>query len=265
MSVLKFIKRKDSKPHNDIPLDIILNSLTDAVLVIDHKLCIQYVNTCWEKITGVTKQHAQNLPFSEYLHPEDHVAWYEKVKKVSRYGEPAQFFLRLLKKNNDICWCEIRLQPLKPGKKFPLTATLCDVTTHIRNNDIMAANHRNLSGLLNRMPCMLYRGRNDTRWTMDYVSDGCKQLTGYTSEQLINQPKLSIGALIHPEDMTRVWETVQEALQQHTCFELTYRLMDADGNYQQVIEKGTGIYSSNGEVLSIEGFILTLNHINSNI
>lgn len=265
MSVLKFFKHKDNKTYNDIPLNNILNSLTDAVLVIDNKLCIQYVNTYWEQITGVTKQHAQNSLFSEYLHPEDHAVWYEAVEKVSGDGETAQFYLRLLQKNNDICWCEIRLQPLKPGKKFPLTATLCDVTIQIRSNDIMAANHRNLSGLLNRMPCMLYRGRNDTRWTMEYVSDGCKQLTGYTSEQLINQPKLSIGALIHPEDMARVWETVQEALQQHTCFELTYRLMDADGNYQQVIEKGTGIYSSSGEVLSIEGFIFTLNRISPDI
>ncbi len=258
MSVLGFINRKPNRISEDASLNKVLDSLSDVVMVIDHDLCISYVNTCWEILTSVKKNRAQGSLFSGYLHPEDHIAWHEAARNVSESGEAVQLWLRLLTKDNGICWCEVRLQPLSSDHAFPLTATLCDITSQVQHDKIMAANNRNLSGLLNRMPAMLYRGRNDTRWTMEYISDGCTELTGYTRDQLLNQPQLSIGALIHPEDAGRVWETVQESLQQHQCFELNYRLMHADGDYRHVTEKGTGIYSITGAVLSIEGVILNL-------
>ncbi|SEQ09496.1 PAS domain S-box-containing protein [Amphritea atlantica] len=256
MTVLRLFRRT---PSADLPaLSEVLNSLGDAVLVFNSDLQISYVNACWKNLTGYTSKEATNTCFSDYIHPEELQNWIDITRKVSREGDSQFLWFRLIRKDSEVRWCEIRLQPLRSGDPFPLTATLCDITPQVREDEISKASHRSLSGLVNRIPGMLYRGRNDTRWTMEYVSEGCQELTGYNRDQLLNQTQLSIGGLIHPNDAGRVWETVQQALQQHRCFELYYQILHADGQYRQVYEKGQGIYSSTGAVLGVEGIILNI-------
>ncbi len=256
MTVLNLFRRT---PRPELPdLIEVLDSLGDAVLVFNSHLEISYVNACWKTLTGYTSREATDRCFSDYIHPEDMKNWIEITRKVSRSRESHLLWFRLIRKDSEVRWCEIRLQPLNKERGFPLSATLCDITPQVRNDEISKASHRSLSGLVNRMPGMLYRGRNDTRWTMEYVSEGCLEITGYNRDQLLNQTQLSIGGLIHPDDADRVWETVQNALQQHRCFELYYQILHADGQYRQVYEKGQGIYSSTGAVLGVEGIILNI-------
>lgn len=256
MTVLNLFRRT---PKTELPaLTEVLDSLGDAVLVFNSRLQINYVNACWKTLTGYTHKEATDTCFSDYIHPEDLKNWIDITRQVSHGGKSQYLWFRLIRKDSEVRWCEIRLQPLRAGQPFPLTATLCDITPQVRDDEISKASHRSLSGLVNRIPGMIYRGRNDTRWTMEYVSEGCKELTGYDRDQLLNQPQLSIGGLIHPNDAGRVWETVQRSLQQHRCFELYYQLLHADGLFRQVYEKGQGIYSSTGAVLGVEGIILNI-------
>ena len=256
MTVLNLFRRPAKTEQPD--LSELLDSLGDAVLVFNSLLEIKYVNACWKTLTGYSSKEAIHSSFSDYIHPEDLKNWIEVTQQISHTQDSQCIWFRLIRKDSEVRWCEIRLQPLKSDRPFPLTATLCDITPQVRNDEISKASHRSLSGLVNRIPGMLYRGRNDTRWTMEYISEGCLDLTGYSRDQLLNQTQLSIGGLIHPNDAVRVWETVQQALQQHRCFELYYQILHADGQYRQVYEKGQGIYSSTGAVLGIEGIILNI-------
>ena len=256
MTVLNLFRRPPRTEQPELP--DLLDSLGDAVLVFNSQLEINYVNACWKTLTGYSNKEAIHSCFSDYIHPEDLKNWIEITQQASRSQKNQGLWFRLIRKDSEVRWCEIRLQRLKSDRPFPLTATLCDITPQVRNDEISKASHRSLSGLVNRIPGMLYRGRNDTRWTMEYISEGCLDLTGYSRDQLLNQTQLSIGGLIHPNDAVRVWETVQQALQQHRCFELYYQILHADGQYRQVYEKGQGIYSSTGAVLGVEGVILNI-------
>ncbi|WNW10570.1 LuxR C-terminal-related transcriptional regulator [Pseudomonas sp. DTU_2021_1001937_2_SI_NGA_ILE_001] len=112
-----------------------------------------------------------------------------------------------------------------------------------------------VAGLINDLPVLVYRGDNARAWYMDYVSEGCLQLTGYPAEYLTRDPEHSFGSLILAEYADYVWYCVQCALLKREPFQLRYRICCADGRIKEVCETGVGVYSANGEVLGVEGAI----------
>jgi PAS domain S-box-containing protein len=112
---------------------------------------------------------------------------------------------------------------------------------------------RRLATLLSNLPGMAYRCRNDSNWTMEFVSDGCVALTGYPAADLVSGA-VPYNSLIHPNDRERVWNEVQDALQQGLPFRFTYRIRSAHGRETWVWEQGVGVYSG-GELEALEGFI----------
>lgn len=116
-------------------------------------------------------------------------------------------------------------------------------------------NQRVLSALLGNLPGMAYRCRNDRSWTMTFVSQGCMDLTGYQPNELIENSQAAYGDLIHPEDRARVWQHIQASLENRERFQVTYRIIAADGRQKWVWEQGTGIFSEDGDVLALEGIV----------
>ncbi|MGD2066977.1 MAG: PAS domain S-box protein, partial [Candidatus Bathyarchaeota archaeon] len=104
-------------------------------------------------------------------------------------------------------------------------------------------NQRSMSTLLSNLPGMAYRCRNDRYWTMEYLSDGCLDLTGYPALDLIDNHKLSYDKLIYQGDREQVWQSVQDALKKKESFRLLYRIVTAKGKLKWVWEKGRGIFS----------------------
>ncbi len=120
----------------------------------------------------------------------------------------------------------------------------------------LAVGPQDLGNLLDDLPLMLYRCRNDPHWSMAYVSGGCLALTGYSPAQLVGSRRLSWNSLIHPADRQRVWLAVQRGLQEGRAFSVDYRLLCADGSERPVQERGCGIYAGSGEVLELEGVVM---------
>ena len=109
--------------------------------------------------------------------------------------------------------------------------------------------------LMNNLPGMAYRCHNDPGWTMEFVSEGSFNLTGYQPADLIGNQTIAYGQLMHPDDRASVWEDVQLALKEKRPFQLAYRITTAAGEEKWVWEKGRGVFSADGELLALEGFI----------
>ena len=114
---------------------------------------------------------------------------------------------------------------------------------------------RLVSTLMKNFPGMIYRCRYDHLWTMLDVSDGCMNLTGYAPHDLIGNRLLAYNDIIHPEDTEMVWKHVEEAVVRQVPYQMQYRIRTASGQEKWVWEQGTGVYTDEGEVLALEGFI----------
>lgn len=113
---------------------------------------------------------------------------------------------------------------------------------------------RMLTTLMSNLPGMAYRCRNDRQRTMEFVSDGCLELTGRPSPELLHNSAISYADLIHPDDRDRVWSEIQQETEKGTPFRLTYRI-NAGSETKWVWEHGQGIFDASGKLLALEGFI----------
>lgn len=124
-----------------------------------------------------------------------------------------------------------------------------------RAESALRESERRLATLLSNLPGMAYRCRNDSLWSMQFVSEGCKSLTGYDAVDLIDNHLVSWDQIVHPEDRSRVHREVQQAIEQQRPFEIVYRIQTASSEEKWVWERGVGLVEDRGEVLFIEGFI----------
>jgi len=113
---------------------------------------------------------------------------------------------------------------------------------------------RMVSTLLANLPGMAYRCRVGKRWTMEFVSEGCQELTGYAPSSLLMNKTVSYAELIHPEDLASLRSEVDAAIAEHRKFQLTYRIRTASGVEKWVSEQGVAISNAGGAVTWIEGF-----------
>lgn len=255
MTILKWPSRSKRVQPSEQQLWQLFNSLNDVVIAFDQHHRILTVNECWQSITGIPVSEALDNLLTEFLHPED-VSGCELLFKKLQPGKSELIWFRLLHTSGEIRWCEMRIQSINNDTLYPLSATLCDITPQIRNEQIREASHRSLQSLIKRLPAMLYRSRNNHSWTMEYVSDGCELLTGYPAEELLNQSQICLGSIIHADDAEAVWDNVQIALQTRSSFDLNYRILQKDGSAIQVKDRGRGLYSDSGMVLGVEGIIM---------
>lgn len=108
--------------------------------------------------------------------------------------------------------------------------------------------------LLSNLPGPVYRCHNDADFTMEFISDGIEELSGYRAEEF-QQHRRHFGRMIHRDDQERVWTTIQNAVKEDVPFEMTYRIQTRSGEEKWVWERGQGIRDTQGRLQALEGFI----------
>jgi PAS domain S-box-containing protein len=117
----------------------------------------------------------------------------------------------------------------------------------------LVESQRILSAFVKNFPGMVYRCKGGADCSLDFVSPGAVELTGYSIEQLKEKRKLS--DLILEEDRETIGSEIQSALTGKRPFKLIYRIRTADGRIKWVWEQGLGVYSQDGELTEIEGIV----------
>ncbi len=117
---------------------------------------------------------------------------------------------------------------------------------------------RSKSVLLSHLPGFAYRCNYDRDWTMQYVSAGCYDLTGYPPESLLYNRDLSYNELISPEYHDVLWNEWERVLAAGQPFKYEYEIITAAGEKKWVLEMGQGIYNDAGEVEALEGIVFDI-------
>ncbi|MDQ8022653.1 MAG: EAL domain-containing protein [Moraxellaceae bacterium] len=128
-----------------------------------------------------------------------------------------------------------------------LAGTAGDARMGVDHQRMLSTLERNLDG-------MVFRCSIDAHWTMQYVSEGCRALTGYSGDALVGNREISYEAITHPEDRNTVREQIEAALSAGDRYRVEYRISHRDGGVRWVVERGTQVRDEHGQMV-LEGFV----------
>ena len=237
---------------------LILDRLEEIVFQLSAEGKVTFLNPAWENLIEFKVQDCLNKSILDFFHPEDRPMIEARLDSLTQ-GKRATCTLeaRLLSVHGSPNWIVMRAKTTSAsaGERTSVIGTMTNIQNNKDAEASLLASRQASNSLLSHIPALVYRGRNDRFWTFEYVSDGCIDLTGYDPQDFLNSNYLNFNLIIHPDDRSGVWESVNEQLGLNEKFKLIYRIVTRKGETKLVQEYGRGIFSSTGELLALEGFI----------
>jgi PAS domain S-box-containing protein len=212
------------------------------------------INPMFEQILDRTGAELAKLTWAEITHPDDLAADLELFKKFKN-GEIEGYSLekRFIRPDGTYVWTNMRISKLTglPDSDDLHLCLLEDISER-------KAAERSRSILLQYLPGLAYKCKFDRDGTMQYVSDGCRRLTGYEASSFIDNRELAFNDIITTEYRDLLWAEWSRCIPMHLPYKCEYEITTRDGEKKWVLEMGEGIYDENGEVEQLEGIILDI-------
>ncbi len=215
-----------------------------------------YVNKAAVELTGYTAEELLSINFWDIVHP-DHRELIRERGLARQRGEnvPNRYEFKIVRKDGTVRWVDFSATKIDWYGSPAGMGTIIDITERKQAEEQLKERERTYHTLLNNIPGFAYRCLNDKDWTMAFISDGCKSITGYKADDFINNATIAFNDIIHPQYRDLLWNLWQEKLPKREVFEYEYPIITKNGEERWVWERGRGIYNDQGTLLYLEGFI----------
>ena len=240
-------------------LQAVLDTAVDGIIAINEHGIIESYNPAAERIFGYSREEvtgqnvAMLMPEPDRSQHQKYVENYLRTGKAKIIGKGRETIGQ--RKDGSKFPLELAISEVRSGERCVFTGIVRDITERKRAEAELRESQRVLNTLMSNLPGMAYRCRHDEDWTMEFVSEGCLALIGYSPDELLLNDKISFGQCIHPDDRDAVSNGIEIAIQEKKSFELVYRLVTARRETKWVWEQGRGIFAPDGELVALEGFI----------
>ena len=232
-----------------------------GIATMSSKRQMSRVNPSFIAIVERTNQEQVGKNWRFMTHPDDlkreEVLFNAFLKKeINQY----EIEKRLMGKDGQYFWVRVKISSLdlSDSEDFSYICLIEDISEHKKISEALFETERSKSVLLSHIPGLAYRCKNDEQWTMEFVSDGCLELTGYEPDELINNRVISFKEIIdtqYREVLRKQWEQV---LGKHENFRAEYQIITKSNEVKWVLELAQGIYDQKGNVIALEGIVIDI-------
>jgi len=143
----------------------------------------------------------------------------------------------------------------KEGRVIGAIETLEDITDEKIDKQRLIENERKYRDLYENIPGTVYRCLNDSNWSMVSVSRAIKDLCGYDAEEFLDNNKVSLEKITHPEDRVKVRKEFIIATEKDQLYEIDYRIISKNGDVHWVHDRGQAVRDDQGKIKYIDGLL----------
>lgn len=219
----------------------------------------QQGNTSFESFSGISLDEfcLQVLRNSEEVVQtvKERYATVIKTLKPVQYESQTELF------NGQILTLEVTLSPVldQEGHCTHIVDITRDVTSRKKAEDSLKKANKMLSTLISNLPGVVFRCKGDQAWSVEFLSAGFKDMTGYDPEPFYDaKTGISWEKITHEDDISRTNRVIQQAFAEKEPYQITYRMKHASGRTRWIWEQGREVYGDQEEVIWREGFMLDI-------
>ncbi|MGL5064967.1 MAG: PAS domain-containing sensor histidine kinase [Microcoleus sp.] len=244
---LRLSEEKFSKAFRSSPDPMTITTFVDGEFIEVNDSFLAAIGYSREEVIG------QTVPeLNIWLNPEDRLDFWQNLQQQGAIrNQECEFRM----KSGSVAVFLMSAESIDLDGQLCILAVMTDITDRKRAEEALRESQRALSTLMSNLPGMAYRFRNDPDRSMEFVSEGCYKLAGYSPEEFIETRQVSIAKLTHPDDRDILWNAVQVALEENRPYQLTYRITAKNGELKWVWEQGLGVLSDSGDLIALEGLI----------
>ncbi|MGD1944587.1 MAG: adenylate/guanylate cyclase domain-containing protein [Leptolyngbyaceae cyanobacterium] len=179
------------------------------------------------------------------------------LQRLHSQGAVFEFESQVYRADGQVIWVSenVRAVTSDRGVVQYYEGTVADITQRRQAQEALRESQRTLATLLGNLAGMAYRHYCDANWTLEFVSDGCYELTGYTPADLLGPEAFPFEQLIHPDDRDYVKGELRRALPTGSPFQMTYRILTTGEQEKWVLEKGVPVSEPTAQPAVVEGFL----------
>ncbi len=234
----------------------LVETMSEGLGIRDENGVIIYVNERHCEILGYDRDEIIGRPVTDFL-DEDNLRIMEEQMRMRKEGGSNSYEVAYIRKDGSRVQTITSAVPVydTEGHYKGAYAVVLDIADLVTAESALEESQRALATLMSNLPGMAYRCRNDRERTMEFISEGCLDLTDHHPSELIGNKQLAYTELIHTNDREYAWNEIQTSLRDNKPFQLVYRIHTARGEERWVWEQGQGVFDEAGNLQALEGFI----------
>lgn len=234
----------------------VIDAVSDGIWDWNPETGEYYLSPRWKEIFGYRDDELENVEstFLELVHPEDRERVAEAVRAHFESSEPFNLEIRVRHKNGRYLWILTRGEGIRDhaGKVIRMLGTITDITDKKLAENALAESRAHLNFLVSSSPAVIYTCDVAPPYRVTFISDNVETIfRGFTPEQFTTDVGF-YSSLVHPEDKQRIYNDVNEILDDgHCAYE--YRIRMADGEYRWFRDVLNVIKDGEGEAVEMIG------------
>jgi PAS domain S-box-containing protein len=233
--------------------DFVMKHGNDIILLIDSDMTIVEANDRAIQTYGYSRDKLIGMNIVDIRTPEEVTKLSNHVQELNDKGSS---YIETVHRRRDGTTFPIEISAYTvevEGVRYYQSIGR-DISERKKAEAEMRESNRKLSTIINNLRGVVFRCNNDPEWTMQYISDGIYELSGYLPNEFINNKIRSFKSIIDPEDVDKVWKEIHTSLSTGYLYTIEYRIITSAGHKRWVWERGRGYYESD-KLIALEGFI----------